>query len=247
MGVRVQYKQIKALERALIISAQAAGDEPLNKPEHLLALSLSGINGGARGLRLEGAGNIAFIRKHTDLPIIGLAKSSAVPDSERLHRVYITATFAEATEIAQAGADIIAVDATSRERPDGLTRFQLIQKIHSELKLPVWADVSTLEEGLEARADGADVISTTLYGYTSETERPSEAPPDFELLAQLCKNLSSPVVLEGRVWYPEELRRAFELGAYAVVVGSAITRPQLISRRFAAAIPAAEPPAESTG
>lgn len=232
----MQYEKIKALDHCLIISAQAAGDEPLNKPEHLLAMALSGINGGASGLRLEGKENIAFIRKHTDVPIVGLAKSELVPDDKRLDRVYITSTFAEAEELARAGADIIASDATGRARPDGLSLKQFIERVHSELKLPVWADVSTLEEGLAADAAGADVISTTLYGYTRETEQDSDAPPDFNLLGALCRQSKKPVVLEGRVWHPDEIRKAFELGAYAVVVGSAVTRPQLITKRFLKAV-----------
>jgi N-acylglucosamine-6-phosphate 2-epimerase len=232
-----KFDSIDRLAHALIVSAQAADDEPLNKPEHLCALALSGLNGGATGLRLEGSENIAYIRKHANVPIIGLSKSKAVPDKDRLSKVYITATFAEAKEIAEAGADIVALDATPRERPDGLSLQQLIEQIHDKLAKPVWADVSTIAEGLAAAEAGADVISTTLYGYTEETKRKSEDPPDFGLLGQLCSKLDRPVVLEGRVWYPQEIRRGFELGAYAVVVGSAITRPQLITRRFVNAIP----------
>lgn len=233
----MKHEKLRALENCLIISAQAAGDEPLNKPEHLLAMALSGINGGAAGLRLEGKNNIAYIRKHTNLPIIGLAKSELLPDKERLDKIYITSTFAEAEELAVAGSDIIATDATGRPRPDGLSLRQFIEKVHGKLQVPVWADVATLEQGLAAAADGADVISTTMYGYTRETELDADAAPDFNLLESLCKQVKGPVVLEGRVWHPDEIRRAFELGAYAVVVGSAVTRPQLITRRFVKAIP----------
>lgn len=234
----MKLEKIKALDHALIVSAQASDDEPLNKPEHLLALALSGINGGASGLRLEGSENISFIRKYTNLPIIGLSKSKSVPERDRFSSVYITATFDEASAIANAGADIVAIDATPRSRPDGRSLQQLIQQIHDELNLPVWADISTLEEGIAAADCGADVISTTLYGYTDETRLSSEAPPDLNLLHRLCKCINKPVVLEGRVWHPEEVAKAFDLGAYAVVVGSAITRPQLITKRFVQAIPA---------
>ena len=240
----MQYEKIKALDHSLIISAQAAGDEPLNKPEHLLAMALSGINGGASGLRLEGNENIEYIRKCTNLPIIGLAKSELVPDSERLDRIYITSTFAEAEELAKAGSDIIASDATGRMRPDGLSLRQFIERVHNDLRLPVWADIATLSEGLAAAEAGADVISTTMYGYTRETELEADAPPSFVLLSSLCKQLKVPVVLEGRVWYPDEIRKAFELGAYAVVVGSAVTRPQLITKRFVKAIPSRAETAE---
>ncbi len=228
---------IEKLKQGLVVSAQAAGDEPLNKPEHLLALSLSALNGGASGLRLEGIENIRYIKARVKVPVIGLLKSGEVEDSQRLQKVYITASFSDAELIAEAGADIIAIDATSRERPDGLSLSDLIGKIHSELQKPVWADVSSIDEGMNAARCGADLVSTTLYGYTEDSKRYEEDPPDFELLGALCKNLKVPVALEGRVWHPEELRRAFELGAFTVVVGSAITRPQLITRRFVRAIP----------
>lgn len=232
-----KYAAIEKLAQALIVSAQASDDEPLNSPEHLCALALSGLNGGARGLRLEGVQNITYIRKKTKVPIIGLSKDTTVPDSERLKRIYITGAFADARALSEAGADIIAIDATGRPRPDGLSLAQMIERIHKELNKPVWADVSTFDEGLAAAQAAADVISTTLYGYTEETKRPSDAPPDFELLSALCKELKQPVVLEGRVWHYDEVRRAFELGVHAVVVGSAITRPQLITKRFVNAIP----------
>lgn len=231
----------QALLRTLIVSSQAADNEPLNSPEHLFALAQSAVDGGARAMRLEGERNIAYARSRTELPIIGLIKSPEPQGKEeRLGCVYITASFAEAKLVAAAGADIIAIDATSRPRPDGLSLSELIEKIHKELGKAVWADISTFEEGINAAACAADFVSTTLYGYTQESRQSAEAPPDFQLLERLCRKLSSPVVLEGRVWHPEELRRGFELGAHAVVVGSAITRPQLISKRFVKAIPLAE-------
>lgn len=234
-ATRVQ-DPVALLRHALIVSSQASEGEPLCAPEHICALALSGLNGGARGLRLEGADNIAYVRERTDVPIIGLIKSNSVADADRLSSVYITASFAEAKLCVEAGADIVALDATSRKRADGLNLEDTIEKIHSELMVPVWADISTFEEGLYARKFGADVVSTTLYGYTSETKRAAEDPPDFDLLENLCMKLDCPVILEGRVWHPEEAAKAFELGAYAVVVGSAITRPQLITKRFAKAI-----------
>ena len=231
------HDPIAILKNALIVSSQASEGEPLFAPEHICALALSGLNGGARGLRLEGAHNIAFVRKQTNVPIIGLIKSLEVADKDRLDSVYITASFADAKACVDAGADIVALDATLRPRADNLTLAETIAKIHSELKVPVWADVSTYDEGVAARAAGADVISTTMYGYTSQTKKDAQAPPDFTLLEKLCRDLDCAVVLEGRVWYPEEVSKAFELGAHAVVVGSAITRPQLITQRFVQVIP----------
>lgn len=231
------WDSIRKLEGSLIVSCQAAEGEPLCHPSHMVAMSLSAINGGAGGLRLEGAESIRAVRARTDLPVVGLTKSDLVPEDERLDRVYITGTFAEARLVAEAGADIVAADATGRERPDGLTLAQFIDAVHSQLGKPVWADVSTLGEGLAAAASGADVVSTTLYGYTRPTRLGPEAGPDFALLEALAARLDLPVVLEGRVWLPDEVRRAFDAGAYAVVVGSAITRPALITRRFVDAIP----------
>lgn len=226
------------LKNALIVSAQASDGEPLCAPEHICALALSGLNGGAKGLRLEGVENVRYLRARTAVPLIGLTKG-VVPDADRYSTVYITATFAEAQQLANAGADIIALDATNRPRPDGVPLKELIGRIASELNRPVWADVSTFDEGALAAEYGASVVSTTLYGYTAETKLPPDAPPDFDLVSRLCTELSVPVVLEGRVWQPAEVALAFELGVFAVVVGSAITRPQLITQRFVQAIPAA--------
>lgn len=228
---------ITKLKGGLIVSAQASDGEPLAAPEHICALALSGLNGGATGLRLEGADNIAYLRKRTPAPIIGLVKSTAVHEKDRLKSVYITATYQEAAAVAKAGADVVALDATGRPRADGLSLPELVNKIREELGLPVWADVATYEQGLAAAEAGADVVSTTLFGYTEETEKPADHEPDFDLLARLCRDIKKPVVLEGRVWHPSEVKKAFELGAYAVVVGSAITRPQLITKRFVKAIP----------
>ena len=231
------HDPIARLKHVLIVSSQASEGEPLCAPEHICALALSGVNGGAQGLRLEGADNIAFVRKHSNLPIVGLIKSKNVSEQDKLTHVYITASFEDAKLCADAGSDIIALDATPRQRLDGLSLPQTISRIHNELKVPVWADISTFAEGVAAREAGADVVSTTLFGYTAQTSCAPDAPPDFELLQRLCAELDCPIVLEGRVWHPHEVSKAFELGAHAVVVGSAITRPQLITKRFVAAIP----------
>lgn len=228
--------KIEQFRGRLIVSCQASLGEPLCSPEHICALSLSAINGGASALRLEGAENVAYVRSRVHLPIVALTKSNDVPESERLRSVYITPTFEDAASLAEAGADIIALDATQRPRPGGIDLKTLVSRIQNELHKPVWADVATLAEGLVAAEAGVNVMSTTLSGYTAETvDRPDE--PDFQLLKDLCKQTALPVVLEGRVWTPEEVTRAFRSGAYAVVVGSAITRPQLITRRFVDAIP----------
>ena len=124
----------------------------------------------------------------------------------------------------------IAFDGTSRPRPDGSTVEQLIQLIHLAGRLAM-ADISTLEEGINCIQLGADIISTTLAGYTYESGEASETP-DFELLEKLVKSTDRPVFLEGRIWNPDEVKKAFELGAHSVVIGSAVTRPHLITKRF---------------
>lgn len=229
---------IQAVKNGLVVSCQASDGEPLAVPECICALALSAIAGGACALRLEGAGNVAYVRKHTKLPIIALTKAPGIPEDKRLESVYITGTFAEAKALAAAGADVIALDATGRARPQGEKLGEIIERIHKETGLPVWADVATYEEGVEAARLGADVVSTTLSGYTKETAVPAATSgPDLQLLGRLCRHLSVPVVLEGRVWNTTEVTEAFRLGAHAVVVGSAITRPHLITERFVRAIP----------
>lgn len=235
--LNVTSEVIRQLRHKLVVSCQADLGEPLCAPEHIAALALSAINGGAQALRLEGAENIAYMRSRTKLPIVGLTKRKGLTDDERLNSVYITATFNDAVALAEAGADVIALDATLRPRPDGSKFVELVEKIHNELKKPVWADVATVDEGLRAARVGSDIVSTTLSGYTAETKPEGETGPDFEMLETLVRHVEIPVVLEGKVWEPEEVTAAFQLGAYAVVVGSAITRPQVITERFVKAIP----------
>jgi putative N-acetylmannosamine-6-phosphate epimerase len=166
-----------------------------------------------------------------------LIKSDLIADQDRLRKAYITATFAEAEAIAQSGADIVALDATGRERPDGHSVEEMVNRIHSELNKPVWADCARFEEAIAAVAAGADIVSTTMFGYTEETASAIEPGPALDMLSRLVGAVSVPVILEGRIWQPEELTAAFLRGAYAVVVGSAITRPTLITERFVRAIP----------
>lgn len=221
----------------MIVSCQASTGEPLCKPEHILAFSLTVLNGGASALRLEGTENIQLVRSHTDVPIVGITKIDGLSEEERLKQVYITATFKDASEVVEAGADIVALDATLRDRPDGLSLKETISKIHNDLKTPVWADVATFEEAKFAHECGANLVSTTLYGYTEETYKDYDQGPGFDLLKKCVAELPTPTVMEGRVWEPEHVQKAIELGAYAVVVGSAITRPHLITSRFVKAIP----------
>jgi N-acylglucosamine-6-phosphate 2-epimerase len=241
MVERKKYESISRLEGGLIASCQASSGEPLCAPEHILALALSAVAGGAIGLRLEGVENIKVVKNSKLLPdsypVVGLIKSNLVASDDRLRCAYITSTFNEAIEISEAGADIVALDATGRERSDGSSVHEMIRRVHEELGKPVWADIATFGEGITACDAGADIVSTTLYGYTEETASPFAEGPALDLLKDLADHLDIPVILEGRVWHPEEVTQAFENGAFAVVVGSAITRPTLITERFVKAIP----------
>lgn len=194
---------------------------PLDAPEHIAALARSVVLGGAAGLRLQGRANIAAARGTTDLPLIGLIKASR-PGTD----VYITPTVEDVEAVVEAGADIVAFDATDRARPISVEALCAAVRRAGRLAM---ADVSTAAEGAQAIAAGADVVSTTMAGYTPHSRRIEG--PDFTLMSELAAR-GVPFAAEGRIWTAEEARRCFELGAAFVVVGSAITRPDMITRRF---------------
>ncbi len=209
-----------ALQGGLIVSCQAPVDSPLYDPAVIAAMAQAAINQGAVGVRIDTPTHVEAVRPRVQAPVIGLWKQE-IPGCE----VYITPRFRDAKWIAQVGADIIAVDGTARDRPHGETLADLIARIHDELGKPVLADVDTVENALYATAAGADALSTTLYGYTAETQ--ALTPPGFLLLEQLLgqksDRLEIPVLCEGGIASPIMARQALQLGAYAVVVGSAIT------------------------
>lgn len=215
------------LKNKVIVSVQAMPDEPLYKEECIVAMMQSVVNGGAAGLRVAGSRDVKNAKKLFDLPVVGLTKPDKLPENWR-EVVYITPTLKEVDELIDADADIIAFDGTSRPRECAIE--EMIVKIKSAGKLSM-ADIATFEEGLNCAKLGVDIISTTLSGYTSETKTDS-GEPDFELLEKLHNGTSMPIILEGRIWEPYQVKKAFELGAHAVVIGSAITRPQLITKRF---------------
>lgn len=216
------------LKGNIIVSSQAMPNEPFYDEKCMMAMMQSAVNGGAKGLRVAGKRDVINATTF-GIPVIGLTKPEKLPENWR-SVVYITPGIKEVKELIEAGADIIAFDGTSRPRPDGSSIEQLIQLIHFAGRLAM-ADISTLEEGLHCAELGADIISTTLAGYTDESGEAGETP-DFDLLTELVNRIEKPVFLEGRVWYPEEVKKAFELGAHSVVIGSAITRPHLITKRF---------------
>ena len=204
------------LPKGLIVSCQAPVNSPLHHPEVIAAMAEASIKGGAVGVRIDTPEHIKAVRKRISQPIIGLWKQQ-LPGFE----VYITPRFEDAEAIALAGADIIAIDATSRKRPKLEKLETLIAKIHDRLKLPVMADIDSLEAAKIAAVAGADFVGTTLYGYTQETKNCS--PPGLELLAEMVEKLEVPAICEGGIASPETAKKALDLGAYAVVVGTDIT------------------------
>lgn len=220
---------IDKIKNEVIVSVQAMPNEPLYKEECICAMMESVVNGGAKALRLAGARDVKNAKRLFDIPIIGITKPDKLPDNW-LEVVYITPTLKDVKELIMAGADIIATDATNRPRYKDESLSEIVDYIHSNEKLAM-ADISILEEGIKARELGFDIISTTLSGYTMHSDR-TVTTPDFKLLENLVKILDCPIILEGRIWNPQEVDKAFELGAHSVVIGSAITRPQLITKRF---------------
>jgi N-acylglucosamine-6-phosphate 2-epimerase len=216
-----------AIRGGLVVSCQAPASSPLARTEHIVALAGAAEQGGAVGIRAEGVDDVTAIREAVALPLIGLRKR-AVPGSD----VYITPELEDARALAVAGADIVAVDATRRPRPGGLASERFVARLARTLPQPVLADVDCLEAGVAARAAGAAAVATTLSGYTGG---PVPDEPDLELVARLAAELDCPVLAEGRYATPEAVHDAFAAGAFAVVVGTAITDAVALTRRFAAA------------
>lgn len=218
---------LQELKNGLVVSCQAPVESPLHNPLIIAAIAEASVNQGAVGVRIDTPAHVKAVKQQVTVPVIGLWKQQ-IPSFD----VYITPQFEHAAAIAEAGADIIAIDATQRERPAQETVASLIAQIHQELQKPVMADVDTLEAAIAAVAAGADVVGTTLYGYTSQTAH--DSPPNFELLAQMVAELNVPVICEGGIASPQMARKALELGAYAVVVGTAITGIDLLVKRYVA-------------
>ena len=221
---------IEQIRGRLIVSCQAPPLSPMHDPYVIARLALTAERCGAAGVRIDTPMHIDAARALCRVPIIGLHKQ-AHPGSA----VYITPTASAATGVIGAGAAIVAVDATARLRPNGERLEDLVALIHAHGRL-VMADVATDVEGLAAAALGADLIATTLSGYTGATAR--QLGPDFALIEQLVSATGVPVVCEGRVRTPSDVRQAFIAGAHAVVVGAALTAVDQLVRQFAAATPA---------
>lgn len=223
---------LAAWRGGLIVSCQAEAGSPLAHPAIIAALAQAAERNGAVGVRIDGPANIRAVREAVTAPVLGIEKVK-YEDSD----VYITPTYEAAARVAAGGADVVALDATMRTRPNGETLAEIVRRIHSELGCPVMADVATEKEGLWAVEEaGADMVGTTLSGYTPETAGRDDEP-DYELIERLASRLSAPVICEGRVREAGDVRRAFDAGAFAVVVGTAITNVDWLVRHFVAATP----------
>ncbi|BAP18079.1 N-acetylmannosamine-6-phosphate 2-epimerase [cyanobacterium endosymbiont of Epithemia turgida] len=217
---------MKIPQSSLLVSCQSPINSPLNDPEIIAAIAKASINQGAKGIRVDTPSHVKAVRKLLpNIPIIGLWKRYY-----QGYDVYITPCFSDAVEIANAGADIIAIDATLRNRPQEETMVNLIKQIHQELGTLVMADVDTIENALASSQAGADYVGTTLYGYTKETERFS--PPGYSLLQEMVEQLNIPIICEGGVSNPQDAKKALEYGAHSVVVGTAITGIDLKVKAF---------------
>lgn len=215
---------LSKVKGGLIISCQALKDEPLCSSFIMGRMAKAAKEAGAVGIRAQGVEDIIEIKKVTGLPIIGIIKRD-YEDSE----IYITATKKEVYQLLKSGCEMIALDATNRKRPNDEKLKDLINII-KENGVLVMADVSNYEEALNAEKLGADCVSTTLSGYTPYTKKLEG--PDYELINKLVKELNIPLIAEGRINTPDDLKRVYELGVHSAVVGSAITRPQLIAKKF---------------
>lgn len=217
---------LEELKGSLIVSCQALPEEPLHDSYIMGRMAYAAMLGGAKGIRANSVEDIREIKEVVPLPIIGIIKAK-YENSD----VFITPTLKEIDLLYQEGVDLIAIDATKRVRPDGTTIDEIFPLIREKYKDQLFmADCSTFEEGVKAYELGFDCVSSTLAGYTDYTK--SRTLPDFELIEQLVKHLPIPVIAEGGIWTPEQLKKVFELGVHAAVVGTAITRPKEITQRF---------------
>lgn len=221
---------LSALKGGLIVSCQSEGDDPFNSPEGVTLFAKAAVMGGAVGIRSRDIDKTEMIVKSVSVPVIGLTKSKFEDGYVR-----ITGSFREFEEIMKTGIHMAAVDGTFRQR-EGLTGPEFIHELKKRYPLPVMADIASIEEGIACADAGADCISTTLSGYTPETSGKKLSGPDFDLLEELVRKVAIPVIAEGRINTPSDAGRMIALGAFAVVAGTAITRPRMVTSWYAESI-----------
>ncbi|MUN55884.1 putative N-acetylmannosamine-6-phosphate 2-epimerase [Kocuria koreensis] len=222
-------EQLNGLKGRLVVSAQAYPGEPMRDPRTMAQVAQSAVLGGAAAVRVQGLADIQHARSAVEVPVIGLFKDGH-------EGVFITPTLHHALAVAQAGAHIVALDGTRRDRPDGRSLRETIAVIHEKTGAMVMADCGSLDDALAAVDAGADVLGTTLAGYTGE--RPKTDGPDLELIEQIAaEGTGRMLIAEGRIHTPAQAASALSAGADSVVVGTAITHPTSITSWFVDALP----------
>lgn len=225
-------KEIEYIKGGLIVSCQALPEEPLHSAYIMGRMAAAAKEGGAVGIRANTKADIAEIKKTVDLPIIGIVKRN-YPDS----KIYITPTMQEVDELMEVEPEIIALDATGDVRPGGMHLEEFYHQIRSKYpNQKLMADCSTVEEALQADRMGFDFIGTTLVGYTEQSRDLKIEQGDFSIIREILEKVTHRVIAEGNINTPQKLKRVMDMGVYSVVIGSAITRPQLITRSFVQAL-----------
>lgn len=216
------------IKKHLIVSCQALEDEPLHSSFIMSRMAVAAMQGGAKGIRANSIEDIEAIKKAVPLPVIGIIKRD-YKDSD----VYITPTYEDVDHLVQVGCDIIAMDATISMRPGCISLDTFFKKVKEKYPKQLFmADCSTVEEAVHADELGFDFIGTTLVGYTSQSKGNQINADDFKIIRDILKQVKHPVIAEGNIDTPQKAKRVLELGCYSVVVGSIITRPQIITKRF---------------
>lgn len=216
---------LESIRGGLIVSCQALEDEPLHGPAFMVRMARAAQMGGGIGIRANSLEDCREIKREIHLPLIAIIKKTYA-DSE----VCITPTLLEFRDLLAVGPEIIATDATARRRPGGVSLQEYVREAKRIFSGLLMADISTLEEALMAQELGFDIVSTTLSGYTSYSK--GDPAPNLDLVRATCARLRIPVIAEGNVGTPEQAAECILLGAHAVVVGGAITRPQEITKKF---------------
>lgn len=221
---------LEQIKGGLIVSCQALASEPLYDSYIMSKMAWAAYLGGAVGIRANTVVDIKAIKEKVDLPVIGIIKQ-VYDDSD----VYITPTMKEVDALVEIGCEIIAVDATTRLRHNGVSFEEFFKSVREKYPNQLFmADTSCFEEGRLAEELGFDLIGTTMAGYTPYTEGTSL--PDYTLMERYVNELNTPVIAEGGIWAPDELKKAIDIGVHAAVVGTAITRPMDITKRFVKAL-----------
>lgn len=224
----MKNKILNRIKSNLIVSCQALEDEPLHSSFIMSRMALAAVESGAVGIRANSVKDINAIQQVVSVPIIGIYKNM-YPGSS----VFITPTLAEVRAICDTGVEIVAMDATLRQRPNDEKLEDIIATIKKEYPHTLlMADTSSMSDVKKAEELGFDIIGTTLYGYTNVTEGENIADNDFRYLKAVLKTTSLPVIAEGKIDQPSKARRVLELGCHSVVIGGAITRPQQITQTF---------------